>query len=115
MEPRFQRADTRGNNLKEVLRMKDGPDEYIGSIEHMTLQKGIHYTEPNKFCVKVWGEAFNVGADPSIEKDLGIKAGSYYFTDKNKKDEFINMISQQKYMNQGIMIQCKGYYKDEKI
>ena len=44
MKPRFQRADTRSNNLKEVLRMKDGPDEYIGSIEHMTLQKGIHYT-----------------------------------------------------------------------
>lgn len=115
MEPRFQRADTRGNNLKEVLRMKDGPNECIGSIEHMTLQKGIHYTEPNKFCVKVWGEAFNNNADPSIEKDLGIKAGSYCFTDKNKKDEFINMISQPKYMNQGIVIQCKGYYEDEEI
>ena len=118
LKPRFSRADTSSKNLKEVLRIVNGPDEFVQSVSGYSIQRGanIQYTDPGKYRVKLSGKAFNKDANPSIEKDLGIKAGFYYFTDKNKKDEFINMISsQEKYTRQGIVIHCEGYDDESQI
>lgn len=116
LKPRFARVDTSSKNLKQVLRIIDGKDEFVPSIENITFQKGanIQFTEPSRYRVKLSGKAFDKDADPSIEKDLGIKAGYHYFVDKDKKDEFINMIvSQKKYTMQGVIIQSEGYYDDD--
>ena len=32
-----------------------------------------------EYMVHIWGCAWNKDANPSIEKALGIKAGTYYF------------------------------------
>ena len=57
-----------------------------------------------EYMVHIWGGAFNKDANPSIEKDLGIKEGCYYFDDKDEKNEFIKKISNPIYKNQGLMI-----------
>lgn len=38
-----------------------------------------------EYMVHIWGGAWNHDANPSIEKDLGIKAGTYYFDTEEKK------------------------------
>lgn len=39
-----------------------------------------------EYMVHVWGGAWNPNANPSIEKDLGIKEGYHYFaTEKEKR------------------------------
>lgn len=40
-----------------------------------------------EYMIQIWGGAWNHDAEPSIEKDLGIKEGYYYFdTEKELKD-----------------------------
>ena len=55
------------------------------------------------YMVHIWGGAWNEDANPSIEKDLGIKEGYHYFKTEKEKDDFINLISQDKYLNQGMV------------
>lgn len=113
LKPRFSRADTSSKNLKQILTIIDGPDEVVQIIENISFQKGpeIRYTAPDHYTVELSGEAFDENANPSIEKDLGIKPGCYHFTDKDEKDRFINMImSQKEYTRQCIVIRCERYY-----
>lgn len=57
-----------------------------------------------EYMIHIWGGAWNKDANPSIEKDLGIKNGYYYFDTKREADAFITLISVPKYKNQGLMI-----------
>lgn len=113
LKPRFSRADTSSKNLKQILMIIDGPEDFFPIMNNIFISKSteIRYTDPDHYHVELFGKAFDKNADPSIEKDLGIKAGHYYFTDKDKKNRFINMImSQKEYTSQGIIIRSEGYY-----
>lgn len=57
-----------------------------------------------EYMVNIWGGAWNDDANPSIEKDLGIKEGAYYFETEKELDKFCEMLRQPKYYNQGLMI-----------
>lgn len=56
-----------------------------------------------EYFVKCWGGAWNTDANPSIESDLKIKEGSYYFTSKNERDKFISYLELPQYNSQGIV------------
>ena len=60
-----------------------------------------------EYMVHIWGGAWNHDANPSIEKDLGIKPGAYYFSDEKEKDEFVNILRNPIYYKQGLMIDTK--------
>lgn len=60
-----------------------------------------------EYMVHVWGGAWNSDANPSIEKDYGIKEGYHYFPTEKEKDEFIKIIRMEKYSNQGLMCDVK--------
>ena len=57
-----------------------------------------------EYMVHIWGGAWNSDANPSIEKDLGIKDGYHYFKTEKEKNEFCENLHNPKYENQGIMI-----------
>jgi hypothetical protein len=57
----------------------------------------------NEYFIKIWGGAFNSDANPSIEKDHGIKEGVHYFEKKSKLDEFKAIINKPEYSNQGLI------------
>lgn len=59
-----------------------------------------------EYMVKIWGGAWNDNANPSIEKDLGIKEGYHYFD--TEKDDFLSLLHNPIYWNQGIAID--NYY-----
>lgn len=56
-----------------------------------------------EYMVHVWGGAWNSYADPSIEKDLGIKEGYHYFATEKEKDDFLKLINLEKYKRQGLV------------
>ena len=60
-----------------------------------------------EYMVHIWGGAWNHDANPSIEKDLGIKDGYYYFKTEEMKDEFCKRLQNPIYRNQGLMIDVK--------
>lgn len=41
-----------------------------------------------EYMIQVWGGAWNKDAEPSIEKDLGIKEGYYYFDTEQELNDF---------------------------
>ena len=45
--------------------------------------------------VHIWGGAWNDDANPSIEKDLGIKDGYHYFNTEQEKDNFCRLLDGQ--------------------
>jgi hypothetical protein len=55
-----------------------------------------------EYFIKIWGGAWNADANPSIEKDLGIKEGSYYFDTEEEYNNFKQSIDDPKYAQQGI-------------
>lgn len=55
-----------------------------------------------EYMVHIWGGAWNHDANPSIEKDLGIKEGTYYFDTEAEKDEFLRPLDNPIYSKQGI-------------
>ena len=55
-----------------------------------------------EYMVHIWGGAWNKDANPSIEKDLGIKAGYYYFDTEEEKNEFLKLIDKPIYTKQGL-------------
>lgn len=64
--------------------------------------------ELNKeYMVHICGGAWNHGANPSIEKDLGIKAGHHYFNTEDEKNRFLELLQNPIYKNQGIMTVVK--------
>ena len=79
-----------------------------GSIMNIGVQT-TSKDKPKKreWMVHIWGGAWNADANPSIEKDLGIKAGTYYFPTKEKKDEFVRLLQNPIYSKQGLMIDAK--------
>lgn len=56
-----------------------------------------------EWMVHCWGGAWNPGANPSIEKDLGITMGYHYFTDEKEKNCFIQFLNIYRYKQQGIV------------
>lgn len=56
-----------------------------------------------EYMVHIWGGAFNSDANPSIEKDHGVTEGYYYFSTQKEKDDFIALISEPKYSDQGLI------------
>lgn len=56
-----------------------------------------------EYMVHIWGGAWNSDANPSIEKDLGIKKGYHYFSSEKEKDDFLKLITQDRYGSQGLM------------
>lgn len=61
-----------------------------------------------EYMVKVWGGAWNSDAEPSIERDYGIKEGCHYFKTEKERDDFVSILRQPNYKNQGIMISIKN-------
>lgn len=61
----------------------------------------------DEYMVQIWGGAWNADANPSIEKDLGIKEGYYYFKTEECKNMFCNLLEKSVYKKQGIMINVK--------
>lgn len=57
-----------------------------------------------EYMVNIWGGAWNADANPSIEKDLGIKEGAHYFETEKELNAFIRLVSRPKYKNQGMVI-----------
>lgn len=57
-----------------------------------------------EYLVHIWGGAWNDDANPSIEKDLGVKDGYHYFCDEKEKNDFIKLLNNPIYKNQGLMI-----------
>lgn len=57
-----------------------------------------------EYMIHIWGGAWNNDANPSIEKDLGIKEGYYYFKTKEAKNKFCELLHNPIYENQGLMI-----------
>lgn len=45
-----------------------------------------------QFMIHIWGGAWNDGANPSIEKDLGIKEGFHYFSTEKAMDAFCELL-----------------------
>ena len=60
-----------------------------------------------EYMVHIWGGAWNSDANPSIEKDLGIKEGYHYFNTEEEKNEFCKHLRNPKYYKQGLMIDEK--------
>ena len=55
-----------------------------------------------EYMVHIWGGAWNKDANPSIEKDLGIKSGHYYFDTEEEKNEFCKLLDNPIYSKQGL-------------
>lgn len=58
--------------------------------------------EKKEYMVHIWGGAWNDDANPSIEKDLGIKEGYHYFDTEEEKDRFCELLNNPIYSKQGI-------------
>ena len=54
-----------------------------------------------EYMAHIWGGAWNKDANPSIEKDLGIKEGCHYFKTEEERDRFLKLIKQ--YSSQGLI------------
>ena len=54
-----------------------------------------------EYMAHIWGGAWNKDANPSIEKDLGIKESYHYFKTKEERDRFLKLIKQ--YSSQGLV------------
>ena len=54
-----------------------------------------------EYMAHIWGGAWNKDANPSIEKDVGIKEGYHYFKTKEERDRFLKLIKQ--YSSQGLV------------
>ena len=57
-----------------------------------------------EWMIHIWGGAWNYDANPSIERDLGIKEGYHYFKSEEDKNEFVAKLHNPIYRNQGLMI-----------
>ena len=55
-----------------------------------------------EWMVHVWGGAWNDDAEPSIEKDYGIKEGYHYFESEEEKNKFLEILNKPEYFEQGI-------------
>lgn len=53
-----------------------------------------------EYMIHIWGGMFNSDANPSIEKDLGITEGYYYFDTKEERQTFKDKIAEE-YSSQG--------------
>ena len=60
-----------------------------------------------EYMIHIWGGAWNSDANPSIEKDLGIKEGYHYFKTEKEKDRFLELLNNPIYKNQGLMTDIK--------
>lgn len=60
-----------------------------------------------EYMVHVWGGAWNRDANPSIDRDYGIKDGYHYFSTKEDMEEFCKPLDIPAYKNQGIMKDIK--------
>ena len=47
-----------------------------------------------EYMAHIWGGAWNKDANPSIEKDLGIKESYHYFKTEEERDRFFFFFKQ---------------------
>lgn len=81
---------------------------FVGGSGSMEKQK--------EYMVHIWGGAWNNDANPSIEKDLGIKDGYHYFNTEQEKDNFCRLLDNPIYANQGLARDIKyGYMTHKRI
>ena len=71
-------------------------------------------TKQKEWMIHVWGGAWNHDANPSIEKDYGIKEGYHYFNTEEEKNKFLEIINKQEYSDQGLMRDIKNGYMSHK-
>lgn len=87
---------------------KFSPTEFWESVKYYQgTSSPIDACKKEEWMVHIWGGAWNHDANPSIEKDLGIKKGYYYFDTEEEKNKFIQLIRQDKYEKQGLATECK--------
>lgn len=67
-----------------------------------------------EYMIHIWGGAWNREANPSIEKDLGIKDGYYYFKKEEDKNNFLELLNNPIYSKQGIAKDIKYGYMTHK-
>lgn len=67
-----------------------------------------------EWMVHIWGGAWNHDANPSIEKDYGIKNGYHYFNTEVEKDKFLELLDNPIYSKQGIARDIKYGYMTHK-
>ena len=60
-----------------------------------------------EYMIHIWGGAWNRDANPSIEKDLGIKDGYHYFQTAEEKDTFLQLLRNPIYSDQGLVTDVK--------
>ena len=71
-------------------------------------------TKQKEWMIHVWGGAWNYDANPSIEKDYGIKEGYHYFNTEEEKDKFLEIINKPEYSDQGLARDIKYGYMSHK-
>ena len=52
-----------------------------------------------EYMVHIYGGAWNHDANPSIEKDLGIKRGYYYFKTEEEKNAFCKQLDNHLFLD----------------
>ena len=67
-----------------------------------------------EYMIHIWGGAWNSDANPSIEKDLGIKSGCHYFDTEEEKDKFLKLLDNPIYSKQGMAKDIKYGYMTHK-
>ena len=67
-----------------------------------------------EYMVHIWGGAWNSDANPSIEKDLGIKEGYHYFQTESEKGRLCERLNNPIYSKQGIARDIKYGYMTHK-
>ena len=70
--------------------------------------------ENKEYMVHIWGGAWNDDANPSIEKELGVKSGYHYFDTEEEKDRFCELLNNPIYSKQGIARDIKYGYMTHK-
>jgi len=65
-------------------------------------------TEKIEYMVNIYGGMWNKDANPSIEKDLGIKKGAHYFETESEMNDFLDKIRNPIYSNQGFMYRIES-------
>ena len=70
----------------------------------------------NEYLLHIWGGAWNSDANPSIEKDYGIKEGYHYLKTEEELERLCNILDKKEYSNHPVgnsfyRIFATGYHR----
>ena len=60
-----------------------------------------------EYLLHIWGGAWNSDANPSIEKDYGIKEGYHYLKTKEEVEKLCSILDKKEYSKQGLVKDIK--------